>query len=438
MRMKKRLFLFLGISILLLALTAVGFAKSKIEVKMWTFLNPEGKSPREIALKKIIENFETDYPDIRISVEPLPFNTIPAKFFASHVAGTAPDIIWMSFREIGEAVKLGSLADLNELFIDGWTEEQKEDMSDIFWQYASTPTQRYQITFSRSADMLIYRADLFREKGIRTPITSWKEFIDAAKELTEDIDGDGKIDRWGFGQQFGLEKPIGSVFVPSLVELQGALFSDNGSPAWSTEAGIQSMKLATDLVTRHKATPDTSVAYSQEDLIQGFAAGKYAMITAAAVRVPTIRTMVTFDPLDVQLAHFPSWSGETFGPGILSGWGVGIWSKSRHKNEAAKFLEYMINEESEHIWIHTGAQVPFRKSTASKMSDFFEKPENHFLKVMLEAFTQYGWTCPWEFPISGYDLDQNRAAQKILIDGKDVETALTEAENEFMLRHGLK
>jgi multiple sugar transport system substrate-binding protein len=429
MKRNRLLLAFLGISLLFAALSPVNFAKTKI--RMWTFLNPDGKSPREVALKEITKNFERDYPYIEVLVEPLPFNTIPAKFFASHVSGTAPDVIWMSFRDIGEAVKLHSLEDLNKLFINKWTKEQKKDMADIFWNYAANASKRYQITFSRSADMLIYRADLFREKGIKTPLKSWKELIEAAKKLTEDTNGDGTIDRWGFGQQFGVEKPVGSIFVPSMIELQKKMFTDKGSPLWATKAGIQSMKLATDMVTKYKVTPSASVSYSQEDLIQGFAAGKYAIITAAAVRVPTIRTMVTFNPLDVKLAHFPSWSGKTFGSGILSGWGVGIWSKSRNKNEAAKLLEYMVNKESERIWILTGTQVPFRSSTLNKMSDYFQKPENNFLKIMMEEFGQLGWTCPWQFPISGYDIQQNAAAQKIIINGKDIKEALTEAENEF-------
>lgn len=38
-------------------------------IKMWTFLNPAGKSPRELALAQIIDNYQTANPGTRIVVE---------------------------------------------------------------------------------------------------------------------------------------------------------------------------------------------------------------------------------------------------------------------------------------------------------------------------------------------------------------------------------
>lgn len=406
------------------------------ELVMWTFLNPNGgTSSRELALKEIIDNFEAANEGITVTVETIAFDQIPAKFFSADVAGNAPDIIWMSFREIGEAVRLGTLADLNTLFINDWTEAEVEDMADVYWNYAADDQARYQLTFVRSADMLAYRTDVFEAKGYAPPFKSWDEFITACQAVTEDTDGDDEVDIWGFGQQFGSTKPIGNVFVPSLVELQGGMFHDDGTPNWATDAGMKSARLATDMVTEHGITPDTSVSYSQEDLIEGFCAGKYGCITVAASRLPALRSTATFDPSVIQLAHFPSWSGDTFGSGILSGWGVGIWSKSEKAEPAGKFVEFMFNPQSEKIWVEVGLQVPFRKSTLAAMDDYFKKPENDFLVAMIEEFSTYGWTCPWQYPISGYDILQNEAQQRILLNNQEAREALAQAEQEFIKKN---
>ena len=45
---------------------------------------------------------------------------------------------------------------------------------------------------------IIYRIDRFEEAGLEIP-TTWDEFIECAKALTKDTDGDGVVDQWGFG-----------------------------------------------------------------------------------------------------------------------------------------------------------------------------------------------------------------------------------------------
>lgn len=45
---------------------------------------------------------------------------------------------------------------------------------------------------------IIYRKDRFKEAGLEIPKT-WDEFVECAKALTKDTDGDGEVDQWGFG-----------------------------------------------------------------------------------------------------------------------------------------------------------------------------------------------------------------------------------------------
>ncbi len=412
---------------------AAAKTEEPVELKMWTFLNPNGgTSPRELALAQIIQNFQDQNPNITINTEAISFDLIPSQYFSAHVAGNAPDVIWMSFAEVGEAVRLGTMANLNELFLKNWTDAQKNEINDAFWSFAATDTDRYQMTFIRSSDCLIYRTDLFEEAGYSAPFKSWDEFIEACQAVTKDTDGDGQIDVWGFGQQFGSEKPISNAFLSSMIELQGGIFDDSGTPNWNSEAGVKSMNLVTDMVTKYKITPDTSVAYSQEDLIDGFCAGKYAVITAAASRYASCVANATFDPSAVKLAHFPSWAGNDYGYDILSGWCVGINSKSEKEDAAGKFIDYLFSPESEKIWVEVGGQPAMRESTAAEMADIFQKEGNEYLTVMMESFAKYGYCRPWQFVISGYDKLQNEAAQRILMDGMSVQESLDKSCQEFI------
>src|SRR4051812_46708667 len=44
---------------------------------------------------------------------------------------------------------------------------------------------------------LFYNKKLFKAAGISSPPKTWSEFVDDAKKLTKDTNGDGKPDQWG-------------------------------------------------------------------------------------------------------------------------------------------------------------------------------------------------------------------------------------------------
>ena len=73
---------------LLAALTSGAAAQTK--VTMWTFLDPNKTSPREVALKQMIADFEAKNPSIKIKVEPQDFAQMPPKFFWATAPAAIP------------------------------------------------------------------------------------------------------------------------------------------------------------------------------------------------------------------------------------------------------------------------------------------------------------------------------------------------------------
>lgn len=424
----------LSVVVLLLMLSFPILGAPKTTIRMWTFLNPAGTSGREVALREIISRFERDNPDIKVVVEPQQWDMMTAKFFAAHKVGNAPDVIWVAPAELGAAIELGALADFESLFLKNWSADEIADIDDVFWHWGETDGKHYQITLSRNYIALIYREDLLREKGIKTPFKTWDELIDAAKKLTE-VDPKTGIERWGLGQAFGTEKVDPPLLVPALLSTQGNLFTKDGEANWSTEAGIGAMNLLIDMVKTHRITPEGAVGYSVEDMYQDFCAGKYAMISAAAVRVPNLREQASFDGSTIQMMHWPNWSDSDYSPGVALGWAVGVWSKSKNKEAAGKFVEHLFSGESDELWVTKGGQAPVRKSTLESARGFFDDPANSYLKVMSEGFAKYGWLEPWTYRVSGWAMDLNNAIQSILVKGVGVTDALKQAENEFNSRN---
>src|SRR5688572_26024175 len=95
----------------------VGAVAAQTTVTMWTFLDPNKTSPREVALKQMIENFEKANPSIKIKVEPQDFAQMPSKFFLGHRVGSNPDVVWIDAKNIGGLMQSGAGADLNALIV---------------------------------------------------------------------------------------------------------------------------------------------------------------------------------------------------------------------------------------------------------------------------------------------------------------------------------
>lgn len=402
-------------------------------VRMWTFLDPNADDGRGQALRQIIDTFESENPNIKIVVEPQDWEQMTPKFFAAHAAGNAPDIIWCIMDEMGAALDLGALEPLENLFLKDWTEEEIADIDDSFFNFGVRDGKHYQITHSRNYMALYYRADLFEEKGLSVPKT-WDEFIEVCQALTE-VDEETGIQRYGFGQAFNVDKVDPQIMTTRLLESQGNLFTDDGKANWANEAGQEALQFQLDCITEYGITPEAAINLTGEELFTEFAAGKYAIISGGAVRVPTVRADVPFDPSAVQLMLYPSADGNSNAPSTINGWCVGVWSGSQVKEAAGKFVEAMMSPEADELWVTLGGQLAIRKSTMEKLGDFYQDPNNQYLTIVADGIANAGWPQPTDYPVSSWKNDLNRAAQMVMVDGASIPDALSSVAEDFNTRN---
>jgi multiple sugar transport system substrate-binding protein len=439
--MKKVVFVLLILMFIIGTISAAGRTETsatgeKKVVKMWTFLNPEGAtSGRNLALKKIIEQFEAENPNISIVVEPQQWDVMTNKFFAAHQAGNAPDIMWVISYDLGTAIEQGMLADLESLFLDDWSAEEIADIDDAFFEWGETNGKHYQITHSRNYFALIYRKDLLEKAGVQLPFKGWDDMVQAAVKMTGVDPATGML-RYGLGQSFGLGKVDPPIFTYDALTHQDDIFNADGTANWTTPEMVRAVSRMSDMVKRYKVTPEEAVTFDIEDVYQDFMAGKYAMITAASVRVPTLRAGANFDPSTIEIIHYPGDGTSDFGRGLFSGWAVSVWSKSKVIDEAGMFLEYMMSPEADKLWVMDGGQVPIRKSTITALGDFFGKPENDYLRVTAEGFANYCYATPTAFPIPSWREDLNAVAQDVIYNNTAPLAALQKMQNEFNARVG--
>jgi multiple sugar transport system substrate-binding protein len=400
-------------------------------LRLWTFLDPNGKSGREVALKQLIEGFEASHPGTTISVEPQIWQQMADKFLAADQTGTAPDLIWTVLPRIAGEIEAGALANLDELYMKDWSPEELADVDGPFYQFLSKPGEHYTVIGSRQVFGNCYRADLLEKAGIKVDdLKSWDAFIKAAQKLQE-TDANGNVSVWGYGQTFASNGGDSAIIgMGTVLQLNGKAFDDDGKPLWANEAGVKAVQLGVDMVEKYKITSPDSVSMSQDDVYDQFSAGRAVFARCASAKVPQMIKALG-DKGTVGFMQTPSFVPDKWSLMEVSGWAMSVWSKSPNKELAGEVVEFMSDKAADEIWLKVAGQVPMRKSTFDNNKDFFADPQNAYLVDVAQTLSESSW-----FPAGNVAAGKNDFFQAAIQDAITNKTppmeALEKAEQAYI------
>jgi len=357
-----------------------------------------------------------------------------AKFFAAAQTGTAPDVIWVNGLDLGEAVQLGVVEPFENLFLKDWSPEEISDIDDARFRYGEKDGKHYQLHLSTNVYGIVYRADIFEKFGITPDFASWEQLIEAAQKMTY-VDEETGMQVYGLGTGYSTDNAESSYLRACLFTEYGDIVDKDGKANWNSQVGQAALQKQIEMIDIYKITPESAISQSLEDVYADFCAGKYAMILSGGVRIPTLKSQCGFDPDSIKLMKYPDIGGKP-GKGLAAGWNVCVWSGSRYKEEAGKFIEVLCSPEMDYQWVVEAGQIPLRKSTLETAADFINQPENEFLAVSANLLIDHAVTYNSDYVISGYTKDLNRAMQLAYVEGYSVEEALETTAQEFNERTG--
>lgn len=408
-----------------------GAASAETTVTMWTFLDPNKTSPREVALKQMIGDFEKANPDIKVKVEPQDFAQMPSKFYLGNQTGDNPDIVWIDAKNLAGLDKSGAGADLDQLLISHWSQADRDD----YYAKAAFDAAVYggvhtAIPLFNGGSMIYYRKDLLKEAGIDpASLKTWDAILEAAKKLTVDKDKDGRVDVWGFGMPLAPLKTESSPVYISLLEDPASLYSGKCEINLDSDLGVKGITYTADLINKYKVTPQDALVLNVDDVTDQFIAGRYAIAIGSVLRYSVIKGKAAFGKDNFDIMKWPSWTGEKAGATPLSGWWVAAWKKSPHLPEAGKFLDYMLGKEGVKLWTSVGGQVPSRKSVLDAPE--FSGPEYGWVRMMIDAWGATGYMDPPECNTRSLQGALNEATARVVLEKMDPKAALQEAEGKF-------
>ena len=407
------------------------------ELTMWTFLDLTSKNARAIVLGNLIKKFEAANPGVKVKVETQEWTTMSAKIIAAHAAGNSPDIFMINMANLGEAIAAGCMEPLENLFFNNWTDEQRTDIESELFKAGYDGKYHYEVPLFSGTFGIMYRTDLFEKFGIKVEdIKTWDDLAEVAKKLTYVNEDKLQVYGYGVGYSTDVTDPHG-VLPTALFSQEGGIFTKDGKPnKWTGDAGKRALQFQIDLIDKHKVMPPSSVALTSEEVYNMFEAGQFAMISGGSLRVPTVKGLTAFDPNYVGFMAYPEWNkGQGSSIANAYSWNTAVWSGSKNKEAAGKFLEYLVSPEADKMWVTEANQIPILSSTLKSAADFINKPDNSWMITTKDIYSKSAHVFSGAYGITGFALDLQNAMIYAYSDGMSVEDALKKAEKDFTDRN---
>ncbi len=299
----------------------------------------------------IIDAFHQRYPDIPVKQEYIT-DRYEAKIQQLLVADDAPDVILFQDEPMPRFIDTGKFECL-----DRWckTPGLEIHLQRDYWDTAVWSFQKdgraYGIPIWGGDCLVIYNRDVFKEAGVPEPKQDWTfdDFLLTCRRITKDVDGDGRIDRYGFllpGWLYWLPFHYGF----------GASYLDPTRTRWTLwgPEALASYTFWRDLRFRYHVSPHRDEL--TESGSTSFMTGRVAMFISGPWAMPPLNeARVNYD-----VAHIP------IGPrgrGTRVTWDcLAMFAGSKRKAQAWKFIHFAASRPAQEIVAGFQRSVPALKS----------------------------------------------------------------------------
>jgi multiple sugar transport system substrate-binding protein len=323
--------------------------KKQVTIRVGVLNDPAEKENAQA----VAEVFQQMYPHVTVKVEPY-VGDFKTKALAQAASGDLPDVTWIYDGAIKEFSEAGVLEPL-----DDYLKANKVDISDVYpgmLGLGIVNGKIYAVPRDYNHTSFFVNVTLLKQEGLALPENGWdwNTFLDYAKKLTKK-DASGKTIQYAVT----LEPNWEPVWV-ACSQGRGGMFLDkeNMKVQFSDPKVVQGLKDCWDLVKDGYAL-DPHVGYP-EDM---FLAGKVAFKNHVKPMASNVHKAAESKGWEWDVATFPKLPGKHAVGGGTSGYAV--YSKSKHKEEAAAFVSLFLKKEGQEAFGKTGNSVPVLKSMAN-------------------------------------------------------------------------
>ncbi len=240
-----------------------------IHLTFWQGINPP---PNREILQKLVDRFNQAHPKIQVETiyvgQP---DQQPPKILAAVVGNAPPDLLWYNPTVTGQLVELGAIRNLD----DWWaTSPRKAELEPALQATMEFEDHVWSVPFDTNNLGVFYRPSLFQAAGVTKLPETWAEFRQVARQLTRDLNQDGRIDQHGIILALGQGDFAVFTWLPFLWSAGGELGTTVVNAALAGPGATAGLGFWSDLIT------DGSAVLSLPERgyeLDNFLAGKVAM-----------------------------------------------------------------------------------------------------------------------------------------------------------------
>lgn len=374
----RRLALGLGVTALSFASLALSTGTSVAQTKLEFWDMIWGPPEYGETAQKIVDKFNAEHPDIQVEYRAVPWNNWYQTFQTAVSSGSAPDLSTGAGYQAVQLYELDAIAPIDDLIA-----EMKTDGDADAFAPGTIDVLRYDghyVALPWGLDIRVwyYRPSMLKEAGLAVP-TTWEEFRNAAKALTND----GRFGVNGSGDTGGSHVVFASIFNNG-----GGLFDEQGSLKLSENSrNTEAVQWLSDLVADGSVNP-ASAGFSNADKIASFFKGDAAF---------TLDSPGLYNregaPAD-DIAVLPPLKGPHGDMGTIF-WvnNIMMYSQTEHPKETQQFMKWWSQNQLP-LWTegHTN-QIPARSGFVDTVAAGDER-----YQFIVSSYLPVGKTTATSFP----------------------------------------
>lgn len=394
-------------------------AEARETITIQSFLDPEGDSPREVALAEIVETFTAET-GIEVEFRLFPWQEMDPQTRLSVEAGNPADVVWTHPTQLNSNVTGGVLQPLTEFANRDLDQSTQDDYT--MWEETIRDGDKYAFFTSATPRAIYLRRDWMEEAGVNPPRT-WDEFIEVAKALA--IEGrDGYL----FGGSPAQPNQANMILQYMIEGRGGRLLDDDDRATFDSDAGIETFSFLRAVVHDHGITPRAAATMSYDEMSDAFDAGRVGMIVDGSHRYERHANAVGEE--NIELVRIPSNDPDQPSPTTVTGWALGIPTGAANPEGGWRFIKHFTSAESQLLNAQVAGEVPIRASTAE--DPYFDTSDGAVMGWWIDylAAGNSMTVGPEHFD----QLNEILAAsiQEVILDeNRDIEEILTNAANEY-------
>lgn len=309
------------------------FEAEPVEISVMSFFASDNLEVEQ----GVVDAFEEAYPNIKVSYENISFSDYFTVVTTLAAGNDLPDVLAMNFEEEARYADLGVLEDLTPFI-------EKENFN-LDKYYASTVRMHQHsgiqagLPATFSIVINFYNKTMFDEAGIPYPTEdwTWDDLVDAAQKMTQDVDGDGIIDQFGY--------VVG--WWPNFVyQNEGTILNEEGRCGLTSPEAIEGLQLMVDLTLdpEQKIAPDRAELSASGDWDR-FMAGGVGILPNGTWAITPFKENIE-DSFEWDVMPFISFNKQAT---FMFGNAYSMTSTSKQKEAAWEFIKFATGEEGSRI-----------------------------------------------------------------------------------------